>query len=86
MARSQKSSALLVLVFVFVTLTLVTTSHARLTRTKLYSSMRKKIDVRVILRELGYDDSRLEYYNHRRWLQGAEPDRVSPGGPDPQHH
>lgn len=42
--------------------------------------MQKRIDSRSILRELGYNFSKLK--NKRRDLA----DRVSPGGPDPHHN
>lgn len=65
-----------------ITLMLVPSSDARLS-CKLAVS--KKFDNHHILRELGYDGSKIEYHR-RRWMLGAAPERVSPGGPDPQHH
>ncbi|XWS10950.1 hypothetical protein CRYUN_Cryun38cG0042400 [Craigia yunnanensis] len=47
------------------------------------STMAEKIDSKTILEKLGYDVSKIAYY--RRML-GSDPVRVSPGGPDPQHH
>lgn len=37
-----------------------------------------------LLRELGFDHSRLEQY--RKLSANLVPDRRSPGGPDPEHH
>ncbi|KAJ0017697.1 hypothetical protein Pint_10454 [Pistacia integerrima] len=42
--------------------------------------MQKRIDSRSILRELGYNLSKLKY--NRRDSTG----RISPGGPDPHHN
>ncbi|XVE50138.1 hypothetical protein DITRI_Ditri01bG0137600 [Diplodiscus trichospermus] len=46
-------------------------------------TMAEKIDSRTILEKLGYDASKIAYY--RRML-GVDPERISPGGPDPHHH
>ncbi|KAJ0113464.1 hypothetical protein Patl1_02402 [Pistacia atlantica] len=42
----------------------------------------KKIDSRLLLRELGYNNLQVRTY---RW-DGVNPGRVSPGGPDSAHH
>ncbi|CAH2059958.1 unnamed protein product [Thlaspi arvense] len=42
------------------------------------------MDSQVLLRELGFDLSKFKGHNDRRFL--VDSDRVSPGGPDPQHH
>ncbi|EEF38099.1 conserved hypothetical protein [Ricinus communis] len=83
MATLLKPSILLK--FLVITLILVPSSYARLAHTKL-SSVPRKMNGHDILRKLGYDVSITEYYRRRWLLQGADPDRVSPGGPDPQHH
>lgn len=46
------------------------------------STLPGRTDTKTILRKLGYDEPKLEYY--RRMLVDSE--RVSPGGPDPHHH
>lgn len=48
-------------------------------------SIRKMIDGRHLLRELGVDLSKWKKGNNGRLL-AADTDRVAPGGPDPQHH
>ncbi|KAI7999208.1 CLAVATA3/ESR (CLE)-related protein 5 [Camellia lanceoleosa] len=45
--------------------------------------MRKRIDSRHILLELGFDLSNMMDGNGRKMV---DTDRVAPGGPDPQHH
>ncbi|XWS52150.1 hypothetical protein CRYUN_Cryun11dG0042600 [Craigia yunnanensis] len=46
-------------------------------------TMAKNIDSRTILEKLGYDASKIAYY---RRILGVDPERISAGGPDPQHH
>ncbi|KAG8637172.1 CLAVATA3/ESR (CLE)-related protein 5-like [Manihot esculenta] len=75
----------LVLVFIVVTtLMLVASAEAPLPHHE-SSFIPRKMDSGRILRELGYDGSRLEHHR-MRFMQGADPQRESPGGPDPQHH
>ncbi|MBA0557242.1 hypothetical protein Goshw_011706 [Gossypium schwendimanii] len=49
------------------------------------SLVQKKISSRLLLRELGYDRNKLEHYRQVFALK-ADSDRVSPGGPDHEHH
>ncbi len=44
----------------------------------------EKIDRRIVLREL--QENIFDYYQRRLMMLGASTQRVSPGGPDSQHH
>ncbi|KAI6690308.1 hypothetical protein NL676_027136 [Syzygium grande] len=77
MARLIKAHILLLLL---VTL-LVVSSEARFPLK--FSKTEKKIDGQEILDKLGYRVLKLEYIRRR---MGAEIQKASPGGPDPQHH
>ncbi|KAL3636902.1 hypothetical protein CASFOL_019201 [Castilleja foliolosa] len=42
---------------------------------------------RLMMHKLGFDKTKLEYYRERAArLLDAEPTRVAPDGPNPQHH
>ncbi|CAN1123356.1 CLAVATA3/ESR (CLE)-related protein 6 [Linum perenne] len=41
---------------------------------------------RSLLRELGFDDSKLMHYKRLSVAQKIASDRIAPGGPDPHHH
>lgn len=48
-------------------------------------NMQKRINSKTILRELGYDLSKMEK-QHNKWRMTLADDRIIPGGPDPEHH
>ncbi|EEF37260.1 conserved hypothetical protein [Ricinus communis] len=49
------------------------------------SEARVELNSRLLLRDMGYTESKLEH--HRRISRlNSDTDRLSPGGPDPEHH
>ncbi|KAL1190655.1 CLAVATA3/ESR (CLE)-related protein 6 [Cardamine amara subsp. amara] len=58
-------------------------SQARILRADRAATM-GNMDSQVLLHELGFDLSKFKGHNEKRFL--VDSDRVSPGGPDPQHH
>ncbi|XP_010542729.1 PREDICTED: CLAVATA3/ESR (CLE)-related protein 5-like [Tarenaya hassleriana] len=60
----------------------VFTSRARVLRGD-HVRTTNEMDSRILLRKLGFDLSKIKGYEGRVMV---ESDRVSPGGPDPQHH
>lgn len=48
-------------------------------------TMQKRTNSKTILRELGYDLSKVEK-QHNKWRMTLADDRIIPGGPDPEHH
>lgn len=69
-------------VFIVMLMMLVVSSEARVPHR--FSTLQPKIDSKLILRQLGYDVLKLEYYARR--MLNSDTERVSPGGPDSQHH
>jgi len=81
MATLILKQTLIILLIIFSLQTL--SSQARILRSYRAVSM-GNMDSQVLLHELGFDLSKFKGHNERRFLVSS--DRVSPGGPDPQHH
>ncbi|GLT76327.1 hypothetical protein SLA2020_479960 [Shorea laevis] len=88
MAASLNKRVLLILVIMAGMLILALSSERRKIDSNgmlmpALNSEGRRIDSNSIIHRLGYDASKIEQY--RRMLEG-DPQRVSPGGPDPEHH
>ncbi|KAG7568810.1 hypothetical protein ISN45_Aa04g015950 [Arabidopsis thaliana x Arabidopsis arenosa] len=81
MANSILKQSLIILLIIFSSP--IFSSQARILRTHHHTAV-GNMDSQVLLRELGIDLSKFKGNNERRFLVDSE--RVSPGGPDPQHH
>ncbi|KAK8586765.1 hypothetical protein V6N13_085789 [Hibiscus sabdariffa] len=71
-------------VFLILFLLLPMSSQARILG-RVDRDKRSASDSQHLLHELGFDLSRLNRYQKSATRESI-PDRVSPGGPDPQHH
>ncbi|GLT48851.1 hypothetical protein SLA2020_224440 [Shorea laevis] len=47
--------------------------------------LQKKVKSCLLLQELGYDEKKLAQYRHV-FTSTIDKDRLSPGGPDPEHN
>ncbi|GLU04073.1 hypothetical protein SLE2022_212380 [Rubroshorea leprosula] len=47
--------------------------------------LQKKIESRLLLQELGYNEKKLAHYRYV-FASTIDKDRLSPGGPDPEHN
>ncbi|MBA0849253.1 hypothetical protein Goshw_013461 [Gossypium schwendimanii] len=81
----SSSRLVLMLSFIIIVLMLVMNTEARPYGHGPHDNptMAEKFDGMTMLEKLGYDLSKIDYY--RRMLSSS-PERISPGGPDPQHH
>jgi len=83
MATSTNSREFLI--FICVLTLLVVRSEARLVPMLLFSTKDKVMNSKFGLREV-INDVRNSEWLRKRALLGGKPERVSPGGPDAQHH
>ncbi|KAL2326784.1 hypothetical protein Fmac_020211 [Flemingia macrophylla] len=72
----------------FVTLLIVLTLLVRSSEARIFSelsTMRKKVHTKLVLREL-INIVQNDEWHQKRSMLGGRLERVSPAGPDPQHH
>lgn len=77
-------SKVFVIFLVFLSLVFVN-SEARLLLPKSTPIMGKRINTELLLRDL-VKNSKVREYQQKRSMMGARLERLSPAGPDPQHH
>uniref|UniRef100_A0A803LVQ0 Uncharacterized protein n=1 Tax=Chenopodium quinoa TaxID=63459 RepID=A0A803LVQ0_CHEQI len=80
----QRVVCIIVLLLVFVLGSMITSANARVYRDYLPTKL-DTIDIYRVFKELGYDESKLEYFRRRSMVEDQR-DRVAPGGPAAQHH
>lgn len=74
------STSVQILILILLILSVVVTNSEIVEGYQGRKILQKRIDSRSILRELGYNLSKLKY------TRRDSADRVSPGGPDPHHN
>lgn len=86
MANSTSNKIILLLIFIlFFFFTFFIACEARdLHGNESMQKNKKVIQSKLLLHELGFDESKLEEYRRRFLHVGS--DRVAPGGPDSHHH
>ncbi|XP_047148187.1 CLAVATA3/ESR (CLE)-related protein 53-like [Vigna umbellata] len=77
-------SKVFVIFLVFLPLVFVN-SEARLLLPKSTPMMGKRINTELLLRDL-VKNSKVREHQQKRSMLGAKLERLSPAGPDPQHH
>ncbi|KAG4960747.1 hypothetical protein JHK87_037380 [Glycine soja] len=83
MTTSMISKVFVVLFLFFLPLVVVSSEARRLP--KFSTMMSKKINSELLLREI-VSNVRVREYHHKRSMLGGRLERLSPAGPDPQHH
>ncbi|KAL0301222.1 UNVERIFIED_CONTAM: hypothetical protein Sradi_6399000 [Sesamum radiatum] len=81
----EVSTRIVLLGMIVIALLYVVSLDAR-SHSRIISVQESADSPRLMLRRLGFDEPKLEYYRRRAITLDAETTRVAPGGPDPQHH
>lgn len=86
MGKSSNIAPMLMLFFIVFSLLFMSFQARILHDEQQANAMQSNIDSQLLPRELGFDLTKLKHYERLSSTIHRESDRVSPGGPDPQHH